>query len=449
MQAVKETVQSSFNPPSENTPFVTVEPKWDPKETMLALTFQGKEHVQVKRVPKPLLTDPTDALVRVTSATVCGSDLHLYHNEIPDMRKDDILGHEFMGIVDDVGPEVTKVKKGDRVLASFNVACGKCDYCKRQEYTACDTTNPSSLMERMYGHRCAGMFGYSHMTGGYPGGQCEFVRVPFADVNCCIVPEDLADEQVLFLTDAAATAYLANVLGEVKEGDRVAIWGAGPIGLMAAKWAFTAFKAAEVVIIDNVPSRLMFARSEITDDKSKIHTINFDEHDVIPTIQKLFPGGPDVAIDAAGFRYAKSMGQRVQRGLFMETDSCDVVTECITCVRKFGHVSLIADYVGYVNRFPIGALMEKGLTVRGSQTPVQKYWHQLLDYIKTNQIDLRFIISHVLPLSKAAEVYSVFDKKEEGMIKTVLKTDFGMQMEQGTSQRMGKKEGKVHLGKEE
>jgi len=329
---------------------------------------------------------------------------------MPDMHDGDILGHEFMGIVDEVGSEVKKLTRGQRVVVAFDIACGACDYCKREEYTACDVTNPSKLMEEMYGHRCAGFYGYSHLTGGVPGGQAEYVRVPFADFNCLPIPDDVPDEKALYLSDVVPTAYHACEMGKVGKGDTVAIWGLGPVGLMAAKWAQIR-GAARVIGIDQVPERLTLAKQHLG-----IEVINFKEVDVCKELPRLVPNGPDVAIEAAGFEYAKTLLHKVERAVGLETDTADILTECINLVRKFGRVSIIGVYAGYANHFPIGAMMEKGLTMQGSQSPTQKYWKMALEKIQSGELDPTFIISHKIKLADLPEAYSKFYNRE-GVIK--------------------------------
>lgn len=386
----------------------------DETQTMKALIWHGKKDVRVVDKPRPVITDQRDILLRITSTTVCGSDLHLYSGNMADMHDGDILGHEFMGIVEDVGSEVKNIKKGMRVVVAFDIACGSCDYCARQEYTACDTTNPSKLMEEMYGHRSAALYGYSHLTGGVAGGQAEWVRVPFADINCLQVPDELSDEKVLYLSDVVPTAYHAAELGQVKLGDTVAIWGLGPIGLAAARWCQIR-GASKIVGIDCIPERLQLAKTHLG-----IDVINYKEADVCKTLMKMIPGGVDCSIEAAGFEYAKTMLHKVERAVGLETDTADILAECIQCTRKFGRVSIIGVYTGYCNHFPIGALMEKGLIMSGSQSPTQKYWKMCLEKIQKGEFDPTFLISHKLKLADLPEVYKKFYNREEGMIKVFI-----------------------------
>jgi len=335
------------------------------------------------------------------------------------MEKGDVLGHEFMGLVEEVGPEVKTLSKGDRVVVSAVIADGTCFFCKNGMFSCCDTTNPSKEMEKTYGHRLSGIFGYSHLTGGYDGGQAEYVRVPYADVNCLKVPSTLRDEQVLLLSDVACTAWHANEMGEVTEGKTVAVWGCGPVGLMSLAWA--KFRGATTLIaIDELDYRLEMAKTKI----GGVHVINFTRENVLETIRKLLPGGPDVCIDAAGFRFpGTSLLHKIERTLGLETDSPVVLTEAILACRKGGIVSIIGDYFAYANQFPIGPMMEKSLTVRGGQVFVQKYWKQLLGYIEAGKVDPTFIITHHLPLSRADVAYRMFDKREDNIVKVILRPD--------------------------
>jgi len=392
-----------------------MQPDRDYSKKMHAVQWYGKKDVRYNEINwRPKITDPRDILLKVTATTICGSDLHLWSGSMLDMHEGDILGHEFMGIVEEVGSEVKKIKVGSRVVVAFDIACGTCDYCKRQEYTACDTTNPSKLVEAMYGHRTAALYGYSHLTGGVPGGQAEYVRVPFADVNCLPVPEGLTDEQVLYLSDVVPTAYHACELGSVKEGSVVAIWGLGPIGLCAARWAQIR-GAKRVIGIDAVPERLAIAR-----DILKIDTIDYKSKDVLKTLNEMIPGGPDVAIEAAGFEYAKTILHKVEMALSLETDTADILTECITAVRKFGSVSIIGVYSGFTNHFPIGAMMEKDLIVRGGQSPTQKYWEMALKKIQSGEFDPTFMITHKAKLADAPDLYEKF-YNHKGVIKVFLR----------------------------
>jgi len=325
----------------------------DSTKKMKALEWHGTQDVRVVERFRPRVTEPKDAIVRVTATTICGSDLHLYHNEFSGMHKGDILGHEFMGYVEDVGTEVKNLNPGDKVVVSFPIVCGKCSYCKNGDFSCCDNTNPSKEMEQQYGHRTAGIFGYSHLTGGYDGGQAEYVRVPFAE-NCCLkVNPSLPDEKVLLLSDILCTSWYANELADVKEGDVVAVWGCGPVGLLTQMWA--KFRGAKrIIAIDGVPSRLRVAH-----EKFGSEIIDFTQQDVIKTIQNIVPDGPDKCIDAVGFRFPKSLLHRFQRAMKLETDTPEILTEAITCCRKAGKIGIVGDYFSTANNFPIGAFMEK------------------------------------------------------------------------------------------
>jgi len=332
------------------------------------------------------------------------------------MYEGDILGHEFMGIIEEVGSEVTKLKVGQRVVVGFDIACGFCDFCKREEYSACDTTNPSRLVEYLYGHRTGAFYGYSHLTGGVPGGQSEYVRVPFADVNCLVVPDDLPDEKVLYLSDIVPTSLHGCVLGDVKEGSTVAIWGLGPIGLMTARWC-QILKAGRIIGIDKVPERLKKAR------ELGIETIKFDEQNTVETLKKMVPIGVDTAIECAGFEYSKTIKHKVERALVLETDTADIFDEMFTSVRKCGNVSVIGVYALKANHFPVGAMMEKGLTVRCGQCPTQKYWKFALEMIQKGKLDPSFVVTTRAKLSDAPKLYELFNDKKEGIIKVFLRPD--------------------------
>ncbi|KAI9872426.1 MAG: hypothetical protein M1830_001633, partial [Pleopsidium flavum] len=393
----------------------TNEPNYRPNETMLALRWYGNKDVRVEEVPVPAITEPTDVICKVTGTTVCGSDLHLYHKEIMQLQKGDILGHEWMGVVDEVGSEIKNVKKGDRVVASFQIA-----FCKEGLSSMCDKTNSSTIQEKLYGKPFAGLFGYTHFAGGFAGGQAEYVRCPFGDTNLLKIPHSIPDEKALYLSDIVPTSYHATVCADVSEGKSVAVWGLGPIGLLACKWSKLS-GARRVIAIDNVPARLALAKETIGCD-----VINFSEtSDVVAAIYELEPEGVNCCIDAAAFRYTKTMLHTVQRAVGLETDSSEVVNECLRAVRKFGSIALVADYAALTNQFLIGALMEKGVTLRGTgQAPVQKYWKDLLQLIETGQFDPTLILSHRFQIDEFRELYEAFDKKEYGIMKTFVQTRF-------------------------
>jgi threonine dehydrogenase-like Zn-dependent dehydrogenase len=384
---------------------ITVKPKLDETKKMHALVWDGKKKVEYLEVPRPCITDPSDILLRVTATTICGSDLHLYNANMPGMKEGDILGHEFMGIIEQVGQDVKNFKVGQRVVVAFNIACGQCEYCKKEQYTACDTTNPSKVMEKMYGHRSSALYGYSHLTGGVPGGQAEYVRVPFADVNCLYIPDDIPDEKALYLSDVIPTSYHATQLGEVKEGDVVAIWGLGPIGLLTARWC-QILGAAKIIGIDCVEDRIALAQSVIG-----IETINFKQKKVSDVIAILAPGGVDVAIECAGFDYPKSLINKVEMALNIETDTAEIFDEMFNVVKKFGRVSVIGVYSGYANRFPVGSMMEKDLIIKCGQSPTQKYWDICLKKIRKGELDPTLIITNRAKLSDGPELYDLFNKK--------------------------------------
>ncbi|KLO20631.1 GroES-like protein [Schizopora paradoxa] len=388
---------------------------------MKALAWFGNKQVSVVEAPVPDITEPDDVILQVTGTTICGSDLHLYHSEIMTLQKGDILGHEFMGKVERVGQNVTKVKPGDRVVASFQIACGKCEYCEKKLSSFCDRTNNSSLMNAMYGHRDAGFFGYSHLAGGFPGGQAEYVRVPFGEVNLLKIPENVTDEQAIYLSDVLPTSYHAVVDTGVKEGDTVGVWGLGPIGQCVARWCQV--KGAKRVIgIDKVPERLAFAR-----DKLGIETIDFTEHtDVVKRFQELVPGGLDVAIDCGTFHEPKTLLHKVQKTLMLETDVPETANEMIMSVKKMGRCGVIAAYAGYANAFNIGALMEKGVRFIGNgQAPVHLHWETILNkYIIPGKFDPTFIITHRVPLDDMEELYAAFDKRQGGVMKVFVETRF-------------------------
>jgi len=352
--------------------------------------------------------------------------LHMYFNALPfpgAMQPGDILGHEAMGIVEEVGDEVSNIRVGDRVVISAPISCGTCSYCKRGEFSCCDCTNPSSAMETVYGHRTSAIFGYSHTTGGVAGGQAEYVRVPFSDVNLLKVPNSIPDEKVLPLSDIMCTGWHGNEKAGVGQGDNVVVWGCGPVGLMAAYLA--KFRGANRVIsIDNVPHRLQMAAS------FGAETINFDECDVKKKIAELIPGGPDCCIDCVGYRFPKTWTHWFLTKVKAETDAIDVVEEMIYVARKCGRLALIGDYFATASNFPIGAFMEKGLSAGGGQLFCQKYWKYLLEQIESGKLDPSFIWSHTMKLDQIAEAYDIFGHYKDNVQKIFLRTEFGESYEQ-------------------
>ncbi|KAF9360833.1 hypothetical protein BGX34_007469 [Mortierella sp. NVP85] len=388
---------------------------------MLACCWEGKEKIQMKHVPIPDITDDEDVLIRVTGTTVCGSDLHLYHGEILQLKKDEILGHECIGIVEKVGSKVTHVIPGDRVVAAFNTACGKCDYCLKQQFTACDCTNNSSVMEKLYGHRTGGVMGYSHFVGGFSGAQAEYCRVLYGNTNLIKIPAVIPDEKAIFLSDIVPTSYHAVWEAGVKEGDVVGVWGLGPIGLNVVQWLRNIFKASRIIVIDNVPERLQIAQ-----ERWGAIPVNFDKDtDVSAKINELVPGGLDRSIDCAGFRYAKSLVHKIERAVGLETDTSEVINEMVRSTKKFGTMAIIADYAAYTNHLLIGGIMEKGLRLIGcGQAPIQRHWQKCLEYIANNEFDPTAILTHRFRLEDTVEVYKQFDQKQSGILKVFLETKF-------------------------
>jgi len=388
---------------------------------MKANCWYGKGDVRVEEVPDPRILDPKDAIVKITSTAICGSDLHIYDGFIPAMEKGDILGHEFMGEVVEVGSEVRNLKIGDRVVVPFPIACGKCYFCERQLYSLCDNSNPNAqIAETMWGHSPAGIFGYSHLLGGFAGGQAEYARVPFADVGPIKIENGLRDEQVLFLSDIFPTGYMAAENCGIRPGDTVAVWGCGPVGLFAIKSAFL-LGAERVIAIDSVPERLEVAR-----EKCGAETVNDAEVNVLECLDVMTGGrGPDACIDAVGME-AHSHGpvgvlDRVKQAAMLETDRPTVLREAIQACRKGGTVSVPGVYGGFADKIPLGALMNKGLTLKSGQTHVQRYLRPLLDKIQNGEIDPSFVVTHELPLGEAAKGYEMFGNRADGCIKVVLK----------------------------
>ncbi|XP_024400198.1 uncharacterized protein [Physcomitrium patens] len=412
-----QTYSTMFkNPEHLETQTCTITSKKDESQPMRVVEFHGKMDMKVKIRPKPLITNPADVILRVTTTAICGSDLHMYMGAMPGMKSGDIVGHEFMGVVEAVGPEVKDIKEGDRVVAAFDIACGQCSACKLENYSGCDSTNPSWEQDVMYKDRTCGMFGYSHLTGGWDGGQAEFVRVPFADRNCLKVPAELDDEHVILLSDILPTAWHANELGRVGKGDNVAIWGCGPVGILAAQCAFQR-GASRVVIIDEQPFRLDFAKKKVPG----LETINFKEKKTVEELRNLFSHGPDVAIEAVGVHYVSNPLHKLEVMIGLETDSTEVINECIYAVRKGGRIGVVGAYAGYANHFNLGAFMEKGLSMAGGQTPVQKYWPTLLPLVQSGELDPTTVITHILGLGEAPEAYKHFNAKDEGWIKVLMK----------------------------
>jgi threonine dehydrogenase-like Zn-dependent dehydrogenase len=384
---------------------------------MKALSYHGAHDVRVDNVPDPILTERDDILLRVTATAICGSDLHLYRGKVPSLEHGDILGHEFMGIVEDVGVDVTKVKKGDRVVVPFVIACGSCFYCRLSAFSACETTNTGKggALNAKKIRPPAALFGFSHMYGGIPGGQAELVRVPKANVGPIVIPASLADEQVLFLSDILPTGYQAVLNADIKEGSSVAIFGAGPVGLMAA--ACARMKGAErIYMVDHHNYRLSFAQQAYG-----VIPINFDDvHPAEFIVSDMDGRGVDAVIDAVGFEAKGSTVETVLTSLKMETSSGAALRQCIAAVRRGGVVSVPGVYVGFIHGFLFGDAFDKGITIRMGQTNVQKHMPDLLNFIERGLLNPELIITHRMKLADAAQAYKIFDKKEEDCRKVVL-----------------------------
>lgn len=388
---------------------------------MKALCWHGKQDVRVDNVPDPKILNPRDAIIGVTTTAICGSDLHLYDGLIPTMKSGDVLGHEFMGEVLEVGPENHKLKKGDRVVVPFHISCGACYFCLEGLFSACDNTNPNAgMVEKLYGFSGSGMFGYSHLYGGYPGGQAEYVRVPFGDVGPLPLPAELPDEMALFLSDILPTGYMAADHCDIEDGDTVAVWGCGPVGLMAMKSAYL-MGAGRVIAIDRFPDRLRMAEVH-----AKAETINYQHHDVVERLKELTGGrGPDACIDAVGMEAhgttADAVYDEVKLSLHLATDRSHALRQAIQSCRKGGIVSIPGVYGGFLDKFPLGAAFAKGLTLRMGQTHVHTYMGQLLELILSGKLDPSFVITHRMQLSEAPRAYQLFQQKQDHCIKVVLK----------------------------
>jgi threonine dehydrogenase-like Zn-dependent dehydrogenase len=393
------------------------------EESMRALVWHGKEDIRCDTVTDPELEQPRDAIVKVTSCAICGSDLHLFHNFIPAMLPGDVMGHEMMGEVVEVGPEAKhKLKVGDRVVVPFTIICGECDQCKRGNFSVCQTTNRKKyLADKVFGHATAGLFGYTHLTGGYPGGQAEYLRVPFADATHIKVPDGLPDEKVLFLGDIFPTGWQAAVQCDIQPTDTVAIWGCGPVGQMAIRSAVL-LGAKQVIAIDHLPERLEMAEA------GGAITINFDEESVVERLNELTGGeGPEKCIDAIGMEAHVSPSMpdtvydRAKQVLGAESDRPHVLREMIYVCRPAGVISIPGVYGGLVDKIPMGQMMNKGLTIRTGQTHVNRWTDDLLRRIEEGQIDPSFVITHTVSLDEGPEMYKVFRDKQDSCIKVVLK----------------------------
>jgi threonine dehydrogenase-like Zn-dependent dehydrogenase len=389
---------------------------------MKALTWHGRGDVRYESVPDPSIVDPTDAIVRITSTAICGSDLHLYDGFNPFMLKGDVLGHEPMGIVEEVGPNVKRLRPGDRVVVPFTISCGTCFYCRKALFSVCETTNRNpEIPRKLLGQQTAGLFGYSHLTGGFAGGQAEYLRVPYADVGPIRIDSDLPDEKVLFLSDVFPTGWMAAENAEIDPGDTVAVWGCGPVGQFAILSAWL-MGAGRVIAIDRVTERL-----ELAERHGRAEIIDLRDDSVYDRLMEMTSGrGPDRCIDAVGAE-AHSTGSvsqvydKAKTMMMMETDRVHVIREAILCCRPGGTVSIPGVYMGVADKIPVGAFMNKGLTLKTGQTHMPKYLDPLLRRVEENDLDLSFIITHTAPLSKGPDLYRTFRDKDDGCIKCVLK----------------------------
>ncbi len=386
---------------------------------MRALCWNGVNDLRVETVPDPEILNPRDVILRVKLSTTCGSDLHFIDGYIPTMREGDVIGHEFMGEIVDVGKEVRKVKKGDRVVVPSFICCGSCWYCRHDLYSLCDNTNPKGeLQEPVFGYPTAGIYGYTHAFGGYAGSHAEYVRVPHADVDCFKVPDEVRDETALFLSDAGPTGYMSADFCDIKPGDTVAVWGCGGVGLMAQRSAFL-LGAERVIGIDRFPERLKLAEEKVGSE-----TINYAEVDsVIDTLKEMTGGrGPDACIDAVGME-AHGTGpaylyDRVKQAMYMESDRGQALREAITACRKGGVLSILGVY-GVMDKFPIGTIMNKGLTVRSAQQHGQKYLPRLLEHARKGELDPSFLVTHRFSLEDSPRGYEMFKHKEDGCVRSV------------------------------
>ncbi len=387
---------------------------------MKAICWMGRKDVRLQDVPDPSILNARDAIVRVSSTAICGSDLHLYNGFVPSMEKGDVLGHEFMGEVVEVGRGVTDLRPGDRVVVPFPIACGACTPCQEELYSLCENTNPNAWMaEKLWGHAGAGIFGYSHLTGGYAGGQAQYVRVPFADVGPMKVPEGMSDEQVLFLSDILPTAYMGAEMCNIRPGDVVAVWGCGPVGQLAIVCAYM-LGAARVIAIDSFDYRLRMAR-----ERAGADAIDYTKESVLEALKEKTGGrGPDACIDCVGMEAhghaAIFAYDRTKQALKLESDRPIALREAILACKNGGTVSVVGVYGGFVDKFPMGAVMNRGLTIKTGQCHVQRYMKPLLEHIRSGRLDPTFIITHHLPLDRAAEGYDTFVHKQDECMKVVL-----------------------------
>lgn len=388
---------------------------------MKALTWHGKHDIRCETVPDPVIEDDRDAIIKVTACAICGSDLHLYQGSVPDMHSGDVMGHEAMGEVVEVGKGNSKLQIGDRVVVPFTISCGHCFFCQRGFFSGCENSNPDKeKAKKMWGNSPAGLFGYTHMLGGYSGGQAEYLRVPYADVGPIKVPDGLTDEQALFLSDIFPTGYMAAEFCNIQPGETVAIWGCGPVGQMAIRSAYM-LGAARVIAVDSVAERLALAAA------SGALTLNYLETDIYDEIMQLTGGrGADACIDAVGTEAdpAASWDSRIDRikvATFMGTDRPHVLRQAIHCCRNFGTISIVGVYGGFLDKIPMGSAINRGLTFRMAQTPVQRYLPMLMDRVLKGEIDPSFVITHRATLEEGPGLYETFKNKDDGCIKVVIK----------------------------
>jgi len=388
---------------------------------MRANVYHGKRDLRVEQVPDPKILDSRDVVVKVTSTAICGSDLHLYNGFIPTVMEGDILGNEFMGEVVEVGADIKNLRVGDRVVVPFPISCGSCFFCRKEMFSLCENSNPNAWMaEKVYGHSPAGIFGYSHMLGGYAGGQAEYVRVPFADVGPLKIEDGLSDEQVLFLSDILPTGYMAAENANISPGDTVAVWGCGPVGLFSIESAYL-LGAERVIAIDRFPERLHKAS-----ENAHAIPINYEKQDVMDALRDLTGGrGPDSCIDAVGMEAHSSSAlaavDRVKQALMTESDRPIVLRQAFRACRNGGTVSVPGVYGGIDDKIPFGAVMNRSITIKTGQTHVQRYMRPLLDRIRKGELDSTFVISHRLPLDQAPQAYDMFVKKQDNCVKVILK----------------------------
>lgn len=388
---------------------------------MKAVCWHGANDVRVDNVPDPTLLNPRDAILKVTATTICGSDLHIYDGYIPSMQPGDIIGHEFMGEIVETGREVKKLKKGDRVVVSSIIGCGQCHYCSHHQWSLCDNSNPNgALQEPIFGFGTAGIFGYSHLFGGYAGSQAQYVRIPFADHGCIKVPDGMTDEQALPISDAFPTGYMGADMCDIKPGDVVAVWGCGPVGLFAIKSAYL-LGAEKVIAIDRFPERLQMAKTQCNAE-----VINYEEVDAGDALKEMTGGrGPDACIDAVGLE-AHGTGlvgfyDEVKQSVRLETDRPHVLRQMIVACKKGGVISVMGVYAGFVDKMPMGAAFNKGLTFKMGQMHGQRYMPKLIDHVLKGEIDPAFVFSHHMPLTEAKQAYEMFKHKTDKCIKVLLK----------------------------